>query len=245
MKIQIFIIFWIASCTCLAAQKYEVYSSDLLKIEQLSPNTYRHISYLSLSDSSLFPCNGMVYINGPEAIVMDCPTNNAASLELLTWLEDFDVLIRGVIINHFHVDCLGGLQVFHEAGLRSFAHEKTIEIAQANGDEVPKFGFKNYLSIPIGREHVYTKFFGEAHTIDNVVSYIPGDKVLFGGCMVKTVDAGYGNLDDSNQNAWPKTIIAIKEAYPEIEIVIPGHGKPGGMELLDYTISLFSGKVVK
>jgi metallo-beta-lactamase class B len=31
----------------------------------------------------------------------------------------------------------------------------------------------------------------------------------------------------------------IKEKYPEVKIVIPGHGKPGGTALFDYTIELF------
>jgi metallo-beta-lactamase class B len=187
----------------------------------------------------------MIYMNGPEAIIVDCPTNDSASIELLAWINTFNVRIEGVIINHFHVDCLGGLKAFHDAGIRSYAYFKTIAFAEANGDEVPKIGFKKYLSIPIGKEIVYTKFFGEAHTLDNVVTYIPGEKALFGGCMIKSDGAGYGNLEDSNQKAWPKTVLKIKEAYPEIELVIPGHGKPGGMGLLDYTVSLFTGKVVK
>ena len=207
-----------------AAQEKEVYASDRLKIEQLSPTTYRHISFISLSDSTLFPCNGMVYINGPEAIIADCPTNDSASLELLQWLNDFNVRIEGVLINHFHVDCLGGLKAMHDAGIRSYAHEKTIQFAEENGDEVPQISFKNYISIPVGTEIVLTRYFGEAHTEDNVVTYIPGEKVLFGGCMIKSDGAGYGNLADSNQKQWPKTILKVKETYPEIELVIPGHG---------------------
>jgi len=31
----------------------------------------------------------------------------------------------------------------------------------------------------------------------------------------------------------------VKEKYPKVKTVIPGHGQTGGIELLDYTINLF------
>ena len=74
------------------------------------------------------------------------------------------------------------------------------------------------------------------------MSYIPEDNLLFGGCMVKEVGAGEGNLEDANVTAWPTTIRAIKQTYPSLQVVVPGHGQAGGTELLDYTIELFEGK---
>lgn len=64
-------------------------------------------------------------------------------------------------------------------------------------------------------------------------------KVLFGGCLVKEVGAEKGNVADANVQEWPLTIAGIKEQHPDIKIVIPGHGKPGGITLLDYTATLF------
>ena len=48
-----------------------------------------------------------------------------------------------------------------------------------------------------------------------------------------------GNLADANVKQWSSTVEAIKNAYPSLKIAIPGHGKIGGAELLDYTIKLF------
>ncbi len=70
-------------------------------------------------------------------------------------------------------------------------------------------------------------------------TYIPGEKVLFGGCLIKEVGAGKGNLGDANTEEWPDTVRKIKQAYPEVKYVVPGHGKVGGLELLDYTIGRF------
>jgi hypothetical protein len=46
-------------------------------------------------------------------------------------------------------------------------------------------------------------------------------------------------LGDANLAAWSATAKNIKKAYGEAKVVIPGHGKPGGQELIDYTIELY------
>jgi metallo-beta-lactamase class B len=83
------------------------------------------------------------------------------------------------------------------------------------------------------------KYFGEGHTKDNVVGYFPSENILFGGCLIKELKATKGYLGDANIAQWPNTVERIKEQYPNIKIVIPGHGAIGGSELLDYTIKLF------
>jgi metallo-beta-lactamase class B len=40
--------------------------------------------------------------------------------------------------------------------------------------------------------------------------------------------------------AWPTTVQKVKEAYPAVQWVIPGHGEAGSQKLLDYTIQLFA-----
>ena len=49
-------------------QGYKNYASESLKIEQISKNLYNHISYLDTTSFGKYPCNGMIYINGNEAI---------------------------------------------------------------------------------------------------------------------------------------------------------------------------------
>ena len=58
--------------------------------------------------------------------------------------------------------------------------------------------------------------------------------------MIKELGAGNGNLEDANVDEWSATVRKAKSAYPEAQIVIPGHGKIGGTDLLDYTIEMFA-----
>lgn len=82
-------------------------------------------------------------------------------------------------------------------------------------------------------------FLGEGHTCDNVIGYFPLEDIMFGGCLIKEVGAGKGNLAEANPDEWAETVKRVKAKYPNTKIVIPGHGKYGGMELLEYTITLF------
>ena len=62
---------------------------------------------------------------------------------------------------------------------------------------------------------------------------------MFGGCLVKEIGAGKGNLEDANVSEWSKTIKGVKAKYGNAEIIVPGHGEAGNQGLLDYTIQLF------
>jgi metallo-beta-lactamase class B len=82
-------------------------------------------------------------------------------------------------------------------------------------------------------------FFGQGHTSDNIIGYIPSENALFGGCLIKALGATKGNLTDANIREWSETVELIKKEISKLEIVIPGHEKNGGKELLEYTIELF------
>lgn len=112
-------------------------------------------------------------------------------------------------------------------------------MSEADGLQPPQIGFETYLEIEVGNKKVFNEYFGEGHTTDNIVSYFPNDEVLFGGCLIKTLGASKGYVGDANVLEWSNTVKAVNSKYGSAKIIIPGHGKPGGSELLDYTIELF------
>lgn len=221
----------------------EVHRTGDLIIEQVSPNTFVHTSYKQTDEFGNVPCNGLVVRNGGETIVFDTPTNDSSATELIHWIQGtLHCRIDAVIPTHFHDDCLGGLKAFHANGVPSYANAKTIELAQANGMPVPQHGFTDSLSLPVGEARVTATFHGEGHTKDNVVGYFPSEHVLFGGCLIKELDATKGYLGDANVDAWSGTVEAVKHGYPCVHVVVPGHGKYGDQHLLDYTIGLFKAR---
>lgn len=173
-----------------------------------------------------------------KRLFVDTPTNDSAAAELISWIGQKN--IKAVVITHFHIDCLGGLGEFHANGINSFSTHQTIALAKKNKEQIlPQHGFGQEMGFQIGDEVVFAKYVGEGHTRDNIIGYVPIEKVLFGGCLIKQMSAPMGYLADANTAAWYATVEKIRKEFPELAIVIPGHGKHGGVELLDYTANLF------
>lgn len=238
----IFLFFIIISCSkqILESKKqYTTYESKNLIVIKLSENVYQHISYLKTNDFGKVPCNGMIVVDNGEVAVFDTPTDAESSKELIEFLQDRNLKIKSVVATHFHEDCIGGLDEFHNIGVPSYAHIKTIEFLKDNGKNIPQNAIGNEFDLEVGNKKVFLNYFGEGHTKDNIVAYFPDEKTLFGGCLLKEMDATKGYLGDANENAWSETITRLKQKYPNIQTVIPGHGERGGIELVDYTIGLF------
>ena len=218
-----------------------IYQTENLIITKLSNSIYEHTSFLQTNDFGKVPCNGMVVVDSNEAIVLDTPTDSISSVELIHYFKKQNIKIIAVVPTHFHEDCLGGLDVFHKEGSFSFANQKTKAVLLENkiSKNIPQSTFQNKTDLEFGNKTLHLEFFGEGHTKDNVVVYFPDEEVLFGGCLIKEVGATKGYLGDANEKDWSETVQKIKVIYPNLKTVIPGHGKRGGMELLDYTIELF------
>lgn len=235
---SVFCLLFLISCQQRSFNIQE-YESDTLRIQKLGDNIYIHTSFIDLGDGSLFPCNGLLHLDNGEATIFDTPVSEYATIELLELLENQKIEVRGVVVNHFHNDCLGGLEVCHRRNIPSYANIRTIEMASSRGIPTPQNSLDKLLTLQTGDQFSKTYYFGPGHTVDNVVSYFPEQAVLFGGCLIKSDGAGKGNLADASPREWAVTVQKIKESLPDIQTVVPGHGKHGGPEFLDYTISLF------
>jgi metallo-beta-lactamase class B len=223
-----------------AVAQQKLYSSDRLSITTLSENSFVHTSFLQTDDFGKVACNGLIVRDGNKVAVFDTPIDDASSQELIRWVQDvFKCKIVAIVPTHFHSDCLGGLAAFHVAGIPSMANEKTIELATQHQMTVPQKGFSGKSSLLVGGKEIQLRFFGEGHTRDNVVAYFLAEQVLFGGCLIKELQATKGFLGDANVSAWSATVAKLQQAFPQVKHVVPGHGATGGAELLEYTRQLF------
>lgn len=209
-------------------------------ITQIAPHSFVHTSYLQTNDFGKVPCNGLVICAKGEAIVFDTPTNDSVSNELIEWIRNFlKASIVAVVPTHFHNDCLGGLNAFHQQQIPSFANNETIQLAGENNYTLPQKGFSDSIQLRVGNNPVVARYFGAGHTRDNIVGYFAPDRILFGGCLLKEMNATKGYLGDAVVPEWSATVARIRQTYPDLKIVVPGHGAIGGKNLLDYTIGLF------
>ena len=101
-------------------------------------------------------------------------------------------------------------------------------LAANNGREIPQNQFTEGFDLLLGERRLELWHAGPGHTTDNIVVWIPDEQVLFGGCLVRALAskrAGY--IEEADLKAWPRTVAAVIEKYPDARLVVPGHGSPG------------------
>jgi metallo-beta-lactamase class B len=211
-----------------------------LEIIKISDDAFVHVSYAIVPGYGRVAANGLIFINNTDAFLFDTPWNDSLTMLLVTYLkEHMGLKITGFIPNHWHNDCMGGLGYLQSQKIDSYANQKTIEIAMSKNLPAPVHGFNDSLQLSLGNKVIDCYFFGAAHSVDNIVVWIPSEKILFPGCMVKCLNStDLGNTSDGDLKAYPGTIDKLIEKFRTAKIVIPGHGQIGELDLLFHTRDL-------
>ncbi|MBN1647007.1 MAG: MBL fold metallo-hydrolase [Spirochaetales bacterium] len=165
----------------------------------------------------------------------------------------------------FHIDNLGGNRELIKRKITVYGSSLTCELLKTrsaatmakmagwlNGPKNKKYkdAYTNFVFVPpthtfdinreqkirIGTNDVIVYFPGPTHTYDNLVVYIPDRKLLFGGCMILAADADkVGYAEDGNIGEWAKSMDNLEKRFASCRLVVPGHGNPGGPELIGHT----------
>lgn len=215
-----------------------------IELVKISDNAYVHVSYSVIGDYGRIASNGLVFIEGHKAFLFDTPCTDSLTMLLCSWIKDsLKAEVTGFVPNHWHIDCIGGLGYLKKQGIESYANQMTIDIAGSKGLPVPSHGFKDSLQLKLGDKLIECYYPGAAHSTDNIVVWIPSEKILFPGCIVKSMDMNtLGNTSDGDVKSYPETLDRIMKRYRDAKIVIPGHGDFGGMELIKHTRQMASRK---
>jgi metallo-beta-lactamase class B len=206
----------------------------------LRDSVYMHVTWDNSESYGRFSSNGMVIIRNGSAILVDTPMDKDKTERLVNYLEQqMSVTVEKLIPGHYHDDCMGGMPYLHERGVLSIANILTAEKCRLLGQVVPQMPFIGSFSFDHYGEPIECRYFGGGHTEDNIVVWLPRQKILFGGCLVKSAESSsMGNVADAMMDDWDETIRKIIAEYPDIDIIVPGHGNTGGKELLTHTIGL-------
>ena len=208
-------------------------------VQPIAPGVWRHVSYKRYPDGGYFPSNGLIVAGPDGALIIDTAWDAEQTARILDWVEVNVGAARALLITHAHDDRMGGIAEADRRQLPSYALSETVQRAREGGwppiqHAVPSafrleaFGVPGELFFP-----------GPAHTVDNATVWLQETQVLAGGCLVRAAEAtSMGNTSDADLKAWPRAIAILQERYPRARIVVPGHGEPGGPELLAHTRDL-------
>ncbi len=222
------------------AQDKSITINNDLQLIHLKDSVFVHVSWVNSESYGRFSCNGMVIISEGEAVLVDAPMSNEQTKQLCDYIvSTFKVKIRALIAGHYHDDCIGGIEYLHSIGAKSLACQLTIDKCKEEGLPVPTVEFEKEYDCMLNKEAVICRFFGPGHSFDNITVWLPQQQILFGGCLIKSAQAkGLGNLTDAVTDEWATTVEKVQFAYPDAQIVVPGHGAIGDAGLLSHTIEL-------
>ena len=208
---------------------------------RLTENTFIHRSFKVFEEYGRIPSNGLIYVVNGTCVIMDTPVTPRATARLLDHLiQERGLTVRAVVVNHFHEDAIAGIDSVHARGIPTYGSRKTARLCTSEGTTPPRKKFGKRKVLKLGEQEIVNYRPGPGHTEDNIVTYLPDERVLFGGCLVKASGARYGNIEDAVLPKWSDTVEKVMKKFPEADRVIPGHGHAGGRELLEYTIELFA-----
>jgi len=220
----------------------KIHVSKDIELIKLLENVYIHVSYSDIPKYGRYPSNGLIFIDNSEAFLFDTPMTDSLTMDLVAWLTDsMKLKIVGFVPNHWHDDCMGGLGFLQKQKIESYANQMTIDIAKSHNLPIPSHGFKDSIQLELGDKLINCYYFGAAHSLDNIVVWIPSEQILFAGCMIKSINSkDLGNTVDGDLIAYPKTIDKLINKFPTVKIVIPGHGPFGGFDLIQHTRNLLT-----
>lgn len=213
--------------------------SNYVELVKVKDHIWVHTTYADFNGNRT-PSNGLVIDTSAGLVLVDTPWNNDQTKELIKLVKsklnrDFSL----AIITHAHEDRIGGIDVLLENKIDVRSTSLTAQTAEKNGYKKPLPSLDSDPSIKVGDVRIEVFYPGEGHSADNIVVWVPQYKVLFGGCLVKALDSrGLGSITDANIEQWPVSVKKVLEKYPDAELVIPGHGKWGSIELVKHTLEL-------
>lgn len=209
-----------------------------MEITKIADNLYLHTSYKKLPDFGFFPSNGLIVVEQGEAYIIDTPWLKKDTEVLIDWIRLAGFDIKAALVTHSHDDRSSGLSILKEQAVATYAYSQTNALLAARGETPALHAFDEREFVLLqGAIEVY--YLGPGHTSDNIVVWLPKQRVLFGGCLVRSaLTQTLGNIADAHLDAWARTVRAIEETVSAIQWVVPGHGPIGGDELLAHTIQL-------
>jgi glyoxylase-like metal-dependent hydrolase (beta-lactamase superfamily II) len=149
--------------------------------------------------------------------------------------------VTHVILTHFHADHIYGLQEFRKRGAKILAQRGALEyihsdtaaarLRASRTELAPWIDANTHIEVPdqwidgatdlvVGGQKLLLQPVGPAHTPEDMVVFLPSERVLFAGDMVFRGRIPFVGQADSRQ--WIAALDTLLKMEPKV--VVPGHG---------------------
>ena len=212
-----------------------------VKITPLTSDIYVHTSYKMLGGVP-FPSNGLIVNTSEGVVLIDTGWGDKPTKEILNWIrKNLKQPVVYCLLTHSHDDRLGGIRTMQKKNIRVLSTRPTATKAIKTGFPSPEGILPADTTFKIGNTRIRTYYPGPGHSHENITVWFPEEKVLFGGCLVKSTQAtDLGNVADANLAQWPLAIRRLESMFSDMEYVIPGHQSWNSTHALQHTLDLLN-----
>lgn len=237
------LLFSIASLFAFSAIAHEV-DELFLKPIQVAPHTYfvRGLPEMGSSKNQNFISNAGFVITPKGVVVVDALGSPILAKKLIAEIKKITPQkVVAVIVTHYHADHVYGLQEFRNIGAKIYAQgEGRSYISSETAKQrliASRIDFSPWVNastsligadiwidqsytLTVGSVSFKISRVGPAHAPEDLIIYIPSEKVLFAGDLVFRGRIPFvGNADSKG---WLQALDEIGSLNPNV--VIPGHG---------------------
>lgn len=137
------------------------------------------------------------------------------------------VATQTYIQNHFAADVAFMMTYFgRNSGMDELKPQRAHIILRDGAD----------VTFDLGGKRVNVLHLGFAQTDGDLFVWLPGEKVLFTGNPVISISPSLPWLLDGKSEQSLATMSRLRALAPDDAIIVPGHGRPAGVEMIDYPI---------
>ncbi len=210
-----------------------------LEIFHLTGDFYIFKTY-NFYKGSKMPANGMYLITDKGAVVIDSPWDTTQYQPLIDSIKvKHNKNIVMCIATHFHEDRTGGLTYFRQLGIKTYTTKQTDELSKKKGMKRAEFLIDKDTVFTIGNYSFQTYYPGKGHAPDNIVIWFEKEKILYGGCLIKSVEANnIGNLSDASVKDYATTLKKVEKKFKDPKYIIPGHDDWTDTRSLKHTLKM-------
>ena len=202
-----------------------------------------------------FISNAGFVVTPAGVVVIDALGAPALARELMARIRGItDKPVTHVIVTHYHADHIYGLQEFKRTGARIIAHRKALEYLhsdialsrlEASREQLAPLIDSNTRLVPadewldaaqelvVGGVRFALQPVGPAHTPEDMVVFLPAEKVLFAGDLVFRGRVPFVGQADSGQ--WIRSLDTLL-AF-DARVVVPGHGPLSNTAAVDMALT--------
>ncbi len=228
-----------------------------MKLKRVEKDVYmvRGVDGLPSVENRGFMSNAFAVLTKEGWVVIDSLSTPELSKEFVDNLMRVKrAPIVYAIITHFHPDHYYGVRTYREMSAKIVAHENLYEYYNSGRalqdlsmrqdnikglwDNVklypPDIRVKDRLELKAGGKTFQIISMAPAHTDNDIVVYMPKEKILFAGDLVYQNRIPFMGDMTSSSKGWVRALEEMKKM--DIKLILAGHNEPLKKDSIDYTL---------